>query len=331
MRRREFIKLLGGAAAWPFAARAQQASERTRRLGVLMYTAESNADGQERLAAFRQRLQELGWTEGRNLRIDVRWGGGDVVRIRDHAAELVGFAPDVLLAYASAPLAALARETRTVPIVFIGVSDPVGAGHVASFARPGGNITGFTLFEPSLGGKWLATLKEIAPATVRAALMANPDTAILQGRLYVPAFELAAAALFIEAITAHVRSAGEVEAAIAWLGQRPGSGLIVVPELFTSTHRELIVRLAAQHRVPAMYPFREYPGIGGLVSYGPDSVATIRRSAAYIDRILRGEKPAELPVQAQTKFELVINLNTAKALGLDVPPMLLARADEVIE
>jgi putative tryptophan/tyrosine transport system substrate-binding protein len=331
MKRRAFITLLGGAAAaWPLAARAQQ-GERMRRIGVLMNTAESNAEGQAQLAAFRQRLQELGWTEGRNVRIDVRWGAGDVVRIRGHAAELVGLSPDVLLAYASAQLTALARETRAIPIVFIGASDPVGAGFVASFARPGGNITGFTTYEPSLGGKWLATLKEIAPATVRAALMVNPDITFLQGRTYVPAFESAAAALSVEPVTAHVRSTGDIEAALDSLGQRPGGGLIVVPESFTSTHRELIVRLAAQHRVPAMYPYRQFPESGGLMSYGPDNVDTFRRSAAYIDRILRGEKPAELPVQAPTKFELVINLKTAKALGLQVPESFLVRADEVIE
>src|SRR5262245_1363394 len=223
-----------------------------RRIGVLMNTAESNAAAQEQLAAFRRRLQELGWTEGENVRIDVRWGAGDVVRIRGYAVELVGPSPDVLLAYTSAPLTALARETRAIPIVFIGASDPVGAGFVASFARPGGNITGFTTYEASLGGKWLATLKEIAPATVRAALMVNPDITFLQGRLYDPAFESAAAALSVEPVTAHVRSTGDIEAALDSLGQRPGGGLIVVPESFTSTHRELIVRLAAQHRVPAM-------------------------------------------------------------------------------
>jgi putative ABC transport system substrate-binding protein len=323
VKRRTFITVLGGVAAWPLAARAQQ-PERMRRVGVVMNTAESNAVGQAQLAAFRQRLQELGWTEGRNVRIDVRWGAGN-------AAELVGLSPDVLLAYASAQLTALARETRAIPIVFIGASDPVGAGFVASFARPGGNITGFTTYEPSLGGKWLATLKEIAPATVRAALMVNPDITFLQGRTYVPAFESAAAALSVEPVTAHVRSTGDIEAALDSLGQRPGGGLIVVPESFTSTHRELIVRLAAQHRVPAMYPYRQFPESGGLMSYGPDNVDTFRRSAAYIDRILRGEKPAELPVQAPTKFELVINLKTAKALGLQVPESFLVRADEVIE
>ncbi len=323
MKRRTFITLLGGAGTWPLAARAQQ-PERMRRVGVVMNTAESNAVGQAQLAAFRQRLQELGWTEGRNVRIDVRWGAGD-------APELVGLSPDVLLAYASAQLTALARETRAIPIVFIGASDPVGAGFVASFARPGGNITGFTTYEPSLGGKWLATLKEIAPATVRAALMVNPDITFLQGRTYVPAFESAAAALSVEPVTAHVRSTGDIEAALDSLGQRPGGGLIVVPEFFTSTHRELIVRLAAQHRVPAMYPYRQFPESGGLMSYGPGNVDTFRRSAAYIDRILRGEKPAELPVQAPTKFELVINLKTAKALGLRVPESFLVRADEVIE
>jgi putative ABC transport system substrate-binding protein len=243
----------------------------------------------------------------------------------------VGLSPDVLLAYASAQLTALARETRAIPIVFIGASDPVGAGFVASFARPGGNITGFTTYEPSLGGKWLATLKEIAPATVRAALMVNPDITFLQGRTYVPAFESAAAALSVEPVTAHVRSTGDIEAALDSLGQRPGGGLIVVPESFTSTHRELIVRLAAQHRVPAMYPYRQFSESGGLISYGPDHVDTFRRSAAYIDRIMRGEKPAELPVQAPTKFELVINLKTAEALGLKVPESFLVRADEVIE
>jgi ABC-type uncharacterized transport system substrate-binding protein len=323
VKRRTFITVLGGVAAWPLAARAQQ-PERMRRVGVVMNTAESNAVGQAQLAAFRQRLQELGWTEGRNVRIDVRWGAGN-------AAELVGLSPDVLLAYASAQLTALARETRAIPIVFIGASDPVGAGFVASFARPGGNITGFTTYEPSLGGKWLATLKEIAPATVRAALMVNPDITFLQGRTYVPAFESAAAALSVEPVTAHVRSTGDIEAALDSLGQRPGGGLIVVPESFTSTHRELIVRLAAQHRVPAMYPYRQFPASGGLISYGPDNVDTFRRSAAYIDRIMRGEEPADLPVQAQTKFELVINLKTAKALGLKVLESFLVRADEVIE
>jgi putative ABC transport system substrate-binding protein len=321
------MSLLGSAAAWPLVARAQH----MRRIGVLMNTTDSNAVGQAQLAAFRQGLQDLGWTEGRNVRIDVRWGAGDVVRIRGHAAELVGLSPDVLLAYASAQLTALARETRAIPIVFIGASDPVRAGFVASFARPGGNITGFTTYEPSLGGKWLATLKEIAPATMRAGLMVNPDITFLQGRAYDPAFESAAAALSVEPVTAHVRSTGDIEAVLDSLGQRPGGGLIVVPESFTSTHRELIVRLAAQHRVPAMYPFRQFPASGGLISYGPNNVDTARRSAAYVDRIMRGEKPAELPVQAQTKFELVINLKTAKALGLKVSESFLVRADEVIE
>ena len=223
------------------------------------------------------------------------------------------------------------RETRAIPIVFIGASDPVGAGFIASFARPGGNITGFTTYEPSLGGKWLATLKEIAPATVRAALMVNPDITFLQGRTYVPAFESAAAALSVEPVTAHVRSTGDIEAALDSLGQRPGGGLIVVPKSFTSTHRELIVRLAVQHRVPAMYPLPPIPGERRRDILRADNVDTFRRSAAYIDRIMRGEKPAELPVQAPTKFELVINLKTAKALGLKVPESFLVRADEVIE
>jgi putative ABC transport system substrate-binding protein len=333
MKRREFLTILAGTAAiapWATAVPAQHA-DRVRRVGVLMNTAEGNPEGQARIEAFRERLRELGWSEGRNLRLDIRWGGGDVARAKGHAQELVAHSPDVLLAYASAQLAAASRATRTTPTVFIGVSDPVSPGYVASFARPGGNITGFTLFEPTLGGKWLATLKEIAPATARAAMMANPDTALLGGRLFASAFQSGAAALGVKSVTADVRSVNDIEAAIAALGRPPNGGLIVVPESFTSTNRELIVRLAATYRVPAMYPFRQYPMSGGLMSYGPDTVDVTRRAASYIDRILRGEKPADLPVQAPTKFELVINLKTAKALGLTVPNSMQLLADEVIE
>ena len=241
-----------------------RAQERMRRVGVLMNTAESNPEGQARFVALRQRLQDLGWRQDHDIRIDVRWGGGDVARIRDHAEALVGLSPDVLLAYAGAQLAALSRATRSIPIVFIGVSDPVTPGYVASFARPGGHITGFTLYEASLGSKWLATLKEIAPAIARAALMANPDTALLGGRHFTRAFEISASGLAVEPIAADIRSVGDIEAAMAELG-RSGGGVIVVPESFTSTHRELIVRLAAEHRVPAMYPLRQFTTDGGLM------------------------------------------------------------------
>jgi len=335
MKRRDFITLLGGAAAascvsWPLAARAQQ-PERMRRIGVLMNTGQSSSDGQARLSAFRQRLQDLGWSQDRNIRIDVRWGSGDVGEIRAFAAELVALSPDVLLAYSSAQLAALSRETRIIPIVFVGVSDPVSSGYVASFARPGGNITGFTAFEASMGGKWVAILKEVAPATARVAMMVNPDTGMLQGKLYSHAFESGAVALGIEPVTADVRSVSDIQAAIAALGQRRDNGLVVMPETFTTTHRENIVALAAQHRVPAISAFLQFPKSGGLVSYGPDNVDIIRRSASYIDRILKGERPADLPVQAPTKYETVLNLKTAKSLEIEVSPSLLVRADEVIE
>ena len=330
MRRREFIRLLAGAAAWPLAARAQQ-PDRMRRIGVLMNTGQTSSDGQARFSAFRQRLQDLGWNQDRNIRIDVRWGSGDVAEIRAYAAELVALSPEVLLAYSSAQLAALSRETRIIPIVFVGVSDPVSSGYVASFARPGGNITGFTAFEASMGGKWVAILKEVAPATARVAMMVNSDTGMLQGKLYAAAFESGAAALGIEPVTLDVRSVRDIQAAIAGLGQRRDSGLVVMPETFTTSHRENIVALAAQHRVPAISAFLQFPKSGGLVSYGPDNVDIIRRSASYIDRILKGEKAADLPVQAPVKYELVINLKTAKALGLIVPNTLLVAADEVIE
>jgi putative ABC transport system substrate-binding protein len=290
MKRREFITLLGGAvAALPFAAGAQQA-ERMRRIGALMDTAEDNPDGQARIAAFRQALQELGWAEGRNISIDLRWGGGDVERTRGYATEVVGLKPDVIFAFANAQLSPLSRETRTIPIVFIGASDPVGAGYVASFAHPGGNITGFTLFEASMVGKWMAAIKEIAPATTRVAILVNPDTAIMRGTLYSRAFEVAAKALGVEPITATARDASEIKTAVAALAQQSDSGLIVAPDTFSNAHRELIIALAARYRVPAIYA-----------------------------------------VQAPTKFELVINLKAAKALSLEVPPTLLARADEVIE
>jgi len=330
MNRREFITLLGGAAAWPMVARGQQ-RDGMRRIVMLMDTTESNPEGQARVAAFRQGLRQLGWTEGRNVQIDLRWGGGDVERTRAYAAELVGLKPDVIFAYAVAQLAPLARETRTIPIVFCGASAPVADGFVASFARPGGNITGFTQYEPSMVGKWLGALKEIAPALARVAITVNPETAPQRGTFFLREFETAATTFRIEPITSFVSSAADIEAAVAALGQKPNSGLIVAPETFTTANRELFVTLADRYRLPAIFGLRQFPASGGLMSYGPDSVDTVARAAGYVDRILRGEKPAELPVQAPTKFEFVINAKTAKALGLELPPTLLIRADEVIE
>jgi putative tryptophan/tyrosine transport system substrate-binding protein len=330
MRRRDFITLLGGAAAWPLAARAQQ-PDGMRRIAALIDTDESNSDGQTRVAALRQTLQQLGWTEGRNIQIDLRWGGGDVERTRGFAAELVRLAPDVIFAYAKAQLAPLARETRTIPIVFCGASAPIEDGFIASFAHPGGNITGFTQYEPSMVGKWLGALKEIAPALGRVAIVVNPETAPLSGTFYLREFETAAATFGVDPITNFVHSAADVEAAMAALGQAPNSGVIVAPETFTTALRQLFIALAERNRVPAIYGLRQFPATGGLISYGPDTVDTVRRAAGYIDRILRGEKPAELPVQAPTKFEFVINVKTAKALGLTIPETFFIRADEVIE
>jgi putative ABC transport system substrate-binding protein len=302
-----------------------------RLLGVLMLSTADNAEGRTNIAALRQALMQLRWIEGQNIRIEDRWTGGDVVRARAYAAELVGLSPDVILAYANAQVAALSRETRTIPVVFIGASDPVTSGYAASFARPGGNITGFTLFEQTMTGKRLGILKEIAPAVTRVAIMFNPETATLRGTFYLREFETAAATFAVDRITAPVGNVSDIEASIITLAGKPHGGLIVVPDTFTVANSKVIVTLAARHHVPAIYSQRHFSVTGGLMSYGPDTADTFRRSASYIDRIMRGEKPAELPIQAPTKFELVINLKTAKALGIDVPPTLLARADEVIE
>ena len=330
MNRREFITLLGGAAAWPVAAHAQQ-PERVRLIAALMDTAESNPEGQARVAAFRQGLQQHGWTERGNIRLELRWGGGDVERTHAYAAELVALKPDVIFAYAVAQLAPLARETRTIPIVFCGASAPVADGFVASFAHPGGNITGFTQYESSMVGKWLGALKEIAPAITRVALVVNPETSVQHGTFYLREFEAAAATFRVEPITTFVHGAADIEAAVAALGQAPNGALIVAPETFTTTNRELLIALAERYRVPAIYGLRQFPASGGLMSYGPDTIDTVARAAGYVDRILHGENPAELPIQAPTKFEFVVNAKTAKALGIEVPPTLLARADEVIE
>jgi putative ABC transport system substrate-binding protein len=328
MRRREFIALLGGAAASvPLAGRAQQAN-RIRRVGALWPFAEGSTEAQSQFAAFRQGLRELGWGD---VQIESRWGGGDVERIRTYAAELVALAPDVIFAYFNTQLAPLARATRTIPIVFVGASDPVGAGYVASLSRPGGNVTGFTLYEPTLAGKWMGVLKEIVPGLARVGLLINPDTAILRGTFYSKEFESAATSLGIEPVTANVFSAGDIETAIASLAKAPGSGLIVAPDTFSEINGDLIVTLAAEHRVPAVYAIRRFAMRGGLVSYGPNTTDAVKRATSYVDRILRGEKPADLPVQAPVKFDLVVNIKAAKALGLAVTESFQQRADEVIE
>jgi len=330
VRRREFITLLGGgAAAWPLAAGAQQ-SELARRLGILMPFQAHDPFGLEIISALREGLKERGWAEGRNIRFDERWIGGDDERRNTYAAELVRSSPDAIFACFAGQLAALLRETRTIPIVFAGVSDPVAAGYVDSFAHPGGNVTGFVFNEPSMVGKWLGVLKEIAPALSRVGFMVNPETSPHYAN-YFAVFTDAAPKFKIEPIRSFVGQANEIERQIAALARQADSGLLVAPDTFTALHRELIAAVAARHRVPAVYVFREAVLGGGLISYGAEQIDVIRRSASYIDRVLRGERPAELPIQAPVKFELVINMKAAKALGLEIPPTLLARADEVIE
>jgi putative ABC transport system substrate-binding protein len=327
VRRREFIAGLGGVAAWPLAARAQQ--ERVRRIGVLASGDENDPEMKLRLSAFTQALADLGWTDGRNLRMDLRAGSGDIKRIRALADELVGLRPDIILASSTPATIALQRETRTIPIVFANVGDPVASGIVASLNQPGGNITGFAILEASLSGKWLELLSEIAPGLKRAAIMFNPVTAPLS--VYMPSFETAAQSLKVVPIIASVHSDVEIETAIVALGREPGAGLVVMPDLFMVVHRMPIISAAARNNVPAVYSRSEFARDGGLLSYGPDQVDTFRRAASYVDRILRGAKPADLPVVQSTKFELVINLKTAKALGLTIPETLLATADEVIQ
>jgi putative ABC transport system substrate-binding protein len=327
--RRAFILALGGAAAaWPLAARAQQ-PERMRRVGVLMHLAADDPEGQARIAAFTQGLQELRWTIGRNVRIDYRWAAGDAERGRKYAAELVALAPDVILAAGGAVVAPLLQASRTVPIVFAQTPDPVGAGFVASLARPGGNATGFTIFEFGMGGKWLELLKEIAPRVTRAAVLR--DAALAAGTGQLGAIQSVAPSFGVELSPIDVRDAGEIERAVTAFARSPNDGLLVTGSALATVHRDLIVALAARHRLPAVYTLRLFVAGGGLISYGPDSIDPYRQAAGYVDRILKGEKPADLPVQAPTKYELVINLKTAKALGLEVPPTLLARADEAIE
>ena len=328
MRRRDLITLVGGAAAaWPLAARAQQPAG-VRRIGVLMHFAADDPESQARLTAFLQGLQELGWTVGRNVRIDTRWGAGDAERYRRYAAELVALAPDVILAVGPSALAQLQQATRSVPIVFTAVPDPVGGGFVASLARPGGNATGFMLFEYSTSGKWPELLKEIAPRVTRAAVIRDPT--LTSSVAQFAAIQGAAGSLGVELSPIDMRDAGEIERAVTAFARASNGGLLITPG-GSSTRRSLIITLAARHKLPAVYPFRYHVTSGGLISYGPDTVDQYRRAAGYVDRILKGEKPADLPVQAPTKYELEINLKTAKALGLDVPAAVLARADEVIE
>jgi putative ABC transport system substrate-binding protein len=329
VRRRAFIALIGGAAAWPLAARAQQ-GERMRRIGVLAGGAvASDADTQERNTVFAKSLQELGWVVGRNLRIDFRYGLGDAANVRKYVEELVALAPDVVLASGASALAPLLQATRTVPIVFVAVADPVGAGFVESMARPGGNATGFIQFEYSLSGKWLELLKEIAPGVTRAAVLRDPATTAGVGQFAV--IQSVASSIGLDVRPINVRDAGEIERAVTATAHSPNAGLVVTASASSLIHSALIITLAERHKLPAVYPRRSFVAAGGLISYGVDPLEQVRQAAGYIDRILKGDKPADLPVQAPTRYELLINLKTAKALGLTVPPMLLARADEVIE
>ena len=329
MRRRQFITLIGtAAAAWPLAASAQQA-DRVRRIGVLINFTAENPQGQARLAALQQGLKQLGWIDGSNLRIDTRWTAGDANDIRRHAAELAALAPDVIIAHGSATAGPLLQATRSVPVVFAFVPDPVGAGYVDSLARPGGNATGFIAFEYSLGAKWLELLKQIAPGVTRAAVLRDPG--ITAGIGQFGAIQSVAPSFRVEVSPVDVRDTGEIERAVATFARAPNGGLIVTASALAVAHRDLIVTLAAQHQLPTVYYERLFVTGGGLISYGPDTLDQFRRAAGYVDRILKGEKPADLPVQAPTKYEMVINLKTAMALGLSVPQSLLARADEVIE
>ena len=329
MRRRDFITVIGSAAAWPLIAVAQQ-SDRMRRIGVLMGFAESDPEGQALVAAFREGLQQLGWTEGRNVRIDYCWTALDKELMQRFAKGLVALQPEVILTQSTPATAVLLQQTRTIPIVFGLLADPIGSGFVASFPRPGGNVTGFVTMQPTMGGKWLELLKEIAPRTARVAALFNPATAPY-AEYWLNPFKAAAASFAVQAIVASVYDASELESVVAAQAHDPDGGLIVMPDTFMNEHRSEITSLAAGYHLPAVYPYRAFAESGGLLSYGDVLVDNFRRAASYVDRILKGEKPSELPVQAPVKFELVINLKTAKALGLDVPVHLQQRADEVIE
>jgi putative tryptophan/tyrosine transport system substrate-binding protein len=328
IRRREFITLLGGATAWPLAARAQQ-PERMRRVGILVAAASDDAEFQARVGAFLQGLQQLGWSIGRNVRIDARGATANASDIRRHAAELAALAPDVILAHGSSTVGPLLQATRTVPIVFAILPDPVGAGFVDSLARPGGNVTGFMSYEYGLSGKWLELLKQIAPRVTRAAVVRDPTLSTGLGQF--GAIQAVAPSLGLDVSPVNVRDAGEIEHAITTFARSPNSGLVLTSSPNARLHRDLIITLAARHKLPAVYTERSFVAAGGLISYGADYIDQYRQAAGYVDRILKGEKPADLPVQAPTKYETVINLTTAKALGIEIPATVLARADEVIE
>jgi putative ABC transport system substrate-binding protein len=328
LRRREFIATLGGVGAWPLAAWAQQ-GDRVRRISVLLGFDENDPVAKTYVSAFTQALAGFGWTDGRKVRIDLRWSAGDINRIRSLAQELVGLQPDIIVTNTTPATAAVQRETRTIPIVFVGLGDPVASGLVPRLNQPGGNITGFAIYEATLGGKWLELLSEIAPGLKRVAIMFNPDTTPVSS--FMPSLETAARSLKVVPITAPVHSDLEIETAIIALGREPGGGLVHVPDSFMSAHRVSVILAAARNNVPGVYASSFWARDGGLLSYGPDQVDDWRRAATYVDRILRGAKPAQLPVQLPTKFEMVVNLKTAKALGLSVPPSIMLRADEVIE
>lgn len=331
MRRRAFLTLIGSLAAWPLAARAQH-SDRVRRVGILMGGYEGDSQAEAGLATFKDSLKALGWTDGQNIKLDIRWARADVERMKAAAKELVGLQPDLIVTHTTQPTAALQHETKTIPIVFLIVSDPVGSGFVASLPRPGGNITGFINLEASLGGKWIELLKEIRPNATRAALLFNPDTATYS-KYYLDPFVAAAHVQGVDATAAPVHNAAEIESAITHLAGQPDAGLVVMPDAFTAVqkNRDLMTSLAARLRLPVIYPYRYFVADGGLISYGIDQVDLYRRAPAYVDRILKGAKPSELPVQLPTRFELVVNMKVAKALGISIPATLLARADEVIE
>src|SRR5262245_60178061 len=329
MRRRQFITLLGGAAAWPVAASAQR-QDRPRRVGILMALAQTDPEAQLRARAFEAGLRDLGWVDGRNLRLEYRWVP-DASRLHVQAKELVGLAPDLILAPTTPVMAGLLPVSRTLPIVFVLVTDPVGSGFVPNLARPGGRLTGFTAFEFSIGSKWLEALKEIAPAVKRVALVYNPDTAPFAPLFWQPLVDAAVRSFAVAPMQMPVRDTGGLAGEIEAFARERDGGLIVLPEVSTTNNRHLIIDLAARHRLPVVYPMRSFPASGGLFSYGMDAADVFRRAASYVDRILKGAKPGDIPVQTPSKYELVINLKTAKALGLTVPPLLLARADEVIE
>jgi putative ABC transport system substrate-binding protein len=328
MNRRNLLSLLGGVAAWPVAARAQQPN-RVQRVGVLINLSADDAESPVRVAAFSQGLRELGWIDGRNIRIDYRWGGGDPDRVRKYAAELVALAPDVILVSSGSALATVLNTTHTVPIVFMGVTDPVGGGYVASLARPGANATGFTLFEYGTSGKWLELLKQVAPGVTRAAVIRDPS--ITSGTGQLAAIQAVAPSFGVELTPIDMRDTGEIERTIAAFARGSNGGLIVTISPLANVHRELLIALAARHHLPAVYPARYYVTSGGLISYGPDPIDPYRPAAGYVDRILKGEKPADLPVMQPTKFDLIVNLKTARTLSLTIPPSVLAIADEVIE